>query len=241
MKKLIILFIILSNALLAQEIKTELIYKFNKPTKKSDKTPVVILLHGYGSNESDLFEICKSFDPKFMTFSLRGPYKSSGFDGASWYDLKRNNNEMSHNYTEVSNSRNKILSFISHACKAYHLDSTQVFLIGFSQGAIMCYDLAFRNSNKIKGIAALSGLLLEETKKQKNKTSELLKVNYFIAHGSMDNVISIKESQDVSKYLTEIKARLTYKEYEIPHSINGSELNDINAWLRSNLKSEKKK
>jgi phospholipase/carboxylesterase len=226
----------------AQEIKTDLIYKINKPTKKTERTPVVILLHGYGSNEADLFDICKSFDEKFITFSLRAPYKANGNDGFSWYDLKRNDKkEMQHNYEEAKISRAKILSFISHACKAYKLDSTQVFLMGFSQGAIMCYDLAFNAPTKIKGIAPLSGILLDESKSAKTKTSQLASVNYFIAHGTQDNLIPINKSEEAVEYLKNIKANVTFKSYEIPHSINGQELNDVNSWLSKNIKPEKKK
>jgi phospholipase/carboxylesterase len=70
----------------AQKVNTTLTYLVNQPAKKTEKVPVLIMLHGYGSNEEDLFDLAKSLDPRFMTFSLRGNF--SGSDGGyCWYKL----------------------------------------------------------------------------------------------------------------------------------------------------------
>jgi phospholipase/carboxylesterase len=69
----------------------------------------------------------------------------------------------------------------------------------------------------------------------------LASVNYFIAHGTQDNLIPISKSEEAVEYLKNIKANVTFKSYEIPHSINGQELNDVNSWLSRNIKPEKKK
>src|SRR6185295_9712917 len=136
------------------------------PLKKTDKTPVLIMLHGYGSNESDLFDIAKSFDERLITFSLRGPFPANGGEGFSWFELSKDEKgNRKINYKEAAESRKKILSFISNACAEYKLDSTHVIVTGFSQGAIMSFDLGFAAPNKLKAVMPLSGILLEESKK----------------------------------------------------------------------------
>lgn len=228
--------------LFGQKINTTLEYKVNLPLKKTAKVPVVIMLHGYGSNEADLFDISKSFDERMITFSLRGPYPDASKQGYSWFELNKNEQkEYTINYKETIESRKKVLSFISHACKAYALDSTQVFVMGFSQGAIMCYDLAFSNPGKIKGVLPLSGFLLPQTKELKPKDEALMKTGFFIAHGTQDNVIDFKKGEEAVTLLTAKKIPVTFKSYSMPHSICGKELNDIKSWLDAQIVKEKKK
>lgn len=216
----------------AQKINTDLTYSVN-PSKAKSNPPVLILLHGYGSSEGDLFALAQSIDDRFLTFSLRAPFKGADV-GYSWYELKfRPNKETTCNYAEAKESRAKILSFISNACKAYKADSTKVFLLGFSQGAIMAYDLALNSPKKIAGILALSGRMLEESKTEKPDMTYVAKVKFFIAHGKSDNVIDIKEAEKANEYLkTNLVKELDYKTYEMPHTLMGTELNDIKAWLK---------
>ncbi len=217
---------------LAQKINTGLAYLVNEPAKKSDKTPVLIMLHGYGANEEDLFDIAKAIDPRFMTFSLRGTFpKSQG--GFCWYELAiGQDGQFQYDYKQVQESNAKIRSFISQACKAYQLDSSQVFLMGFSQGAIMSYELASSFPAKIKGVVALSGRLMQETKQLKTDWTKVAHVKFFIGHGLSDNLIKVAEAEKAFAFFDEKKVtELTYKTYEIPHSISGAELNDVKAWL----------
>lgn len=222
----------MAGVVFSQTVTTTLTYSVNLPTKKTAKTPVLIMLHGYGSNEADLFDIAKGIDGRFITFSLRAP-NTTPEGGFCWYALERFPDQPSkYNYAQAQESRTKILSFISNACKAYRLDSTQVFLMGFSQGSIMLYDIAIKAPAKIKGVMALSGRLMDETKDQKTDWAKVENVKFFIAHGNSDNVIKIAEAEKANEFLKSKQVKdLTFKNYEMPHSINGKELNDLKAWL----------
>lgn len=230
-----LLVFLISHSSFAQKVNTDLTYLVN-PSKAKSNPPVLILLHGYGSSEGDLIEVSKTLDERFLTFSLRAPFKGSEV-GYSWYELTRTRtNEITSNYTELKESKAKILSFISNACKAYKADSTKVFLLGFSQGAIMAYDMALTNPKKIAGILALSGKMLEDSKTAMAETTSVAKIKFFIAHGNSDNVISIKEAEKASEFLkTKNIKEVTYKNYEMPHSISGAELNDIKTWLKKQI------
>ncbi|MEO6303986.1 MAG: dienelactone hydrolase family protein [Bacteroidia bacterium] len=235
MRRLLIYsFLILSFVGISQTINTSLVYKVYEVQKKTDKpAPLLIMLHGFGSNEEDLFDIAKALDPRFIVISLRGPnaLKDGGF---CWYDLEfLPEQKFKYDYKQAKESRIKILSFISNACKTYSLDSNNVFIMGFSQGAIMGYDLALAAPKKIKGVLALSGKIMDESKNLKTDWSKAIKTKYFIAHGNSDNVIKIAEADSATKYLKSKKvAEVTFNRYEMPHSINGGELNDIKKWLK---------
>ncbi|MDI1356539.1 MAG: dienelactone hydrolase family protein [bacterium] len=220
----------------AQVIDTPLSYSVSQPSTLNAKTPVLILLHGYGSNENDLLDMAQAFDPKFITFSIRAPFKA-GNGGFSWYDVEfLQNNEMKYAYSQVKESKKLLLSFISKACAAYHADSTQVYVLGFSQGAIMAYEIAVSAPKKVKGIISLSGRMLEETRTVAADWKQVTQVKIFIAHGHSDNVIKFTDSEKAYAFFKEKKvADLTFKNYEMPHSISGSELNDIKVWLTKAL------
>jgi phospholipase/carboxylesterase len=241
MKKIIAL-VLLFVAFLANgqvvNINTSLVYKVNPPSKTSGRTPIIIMLHGYGSNEEDLFDIAKSFDARFLTFSVRAPFAAEG-QGYCWYKLDfLPQKQFRHDYKQAKESRAKLLSFISNACKAYKADSTQVFVLGYSQGAIMAYDIALNNPAKIKGVLALSGFIMEETKKNKVDALKVSNIRFFIAHGTADNVVDFKQGEEAAKYLQSKKNNVTFKSYEMPHAVTGKELNDIKSWLASNLEKE---
>ncbi|PBQ33114.1 hypothetical protein CNR22_15445 [Sphingobacteriaceae bacterium] len=244
MKRILVLLlcVVFAESVFSQKVNTTLTYSVHLPSKKTAKTPVLILLHGYGSNESDLFDLAKTMDPKFITFSLRAPNDSKE-QGYCWYELDRfPNGDFKYDYKQAEVSRAKILSFISNACRAYQLDSTQVFLLGFSQGTIMSYDIALHSPQKIKGIVALSGRLMEESKLQKTNLMQLKKIKFFIGHGTSDNVIKLTEAEKASAFLKEKGvSQIIYKTYEMPHSVSGNELNDLRSWLTKALSPDEKK
>ncbi len=237
-KKICFLFFLLYCAgIYSQTVTTDLVYKVSKPAIVNKKTPVLIMLHGYGSNETDLFDISKSIDERYIIFSIRAPFtlKEGSF---CWFNLEfLPENKFKRNYLEAIESRKKLFSFISSACKNFNVDSSQVFLMGFSQGAIMAYDIALANPSKIKGVVALSGLLLDETKTLKTDWTKAVNIKFFIAHGYSDNVIKIAEADKVNDFLKLKKViDVTYKNYEMPHAIMGNELNDIKQWLKKVIK-----
>ena len=230
--KFLILGLLVSGFLFSQKINTSLTYSVNLPSKKTSKTPVLILLHGYGSNEADLFDLGKTMDPTFITFSLRAPNQTRD-GGFCWYAMEfLPNQQFKYDYKQVIESKKKILSFISNACRTYKLDSTQIFLLGFSQGAIMSYEIALSSPDKVKGVLALSGRLLDESRLHHADPEKISKLKFFIGHGNSDNVIKIQEAEKANAYLKEKAIReVTYKAYEMPHSITGAELNDLKSWL----------
>lgn len=243
MKRLSLLssILFLTVGLVAQTIKTDLVYLVNEPAERTVKTPVLIMLHGYGSNETDLFDIAKTFNNKIITFALRAPITLEQGSFA-WYKLNRESGQsFSYDYKQAEQAALQIKSFISNACKSYNIDSTQVYVLGFSQGAILAYDLAFRYPGNIKGILALSGRIMEESKQVKTNWKEVTKTNFFLAHGTNDAVILPVE---LSKAETFLKSKqclhITSNLYDMQHSISGKELNDMRNWLDKSLVIPKK-
>ncbi len=228
----VILILFFVAKLCGQQISTSLSYSVQLPQVKTKHPAVLILLHGYGSNEADLLPLAKQIAPVMLSFSLRAP-NSTGRGGFCWYQLEfLADQKFKYDYNEALKSKQQILEFISKACKAYQADSTKVYLIGFSQGAIMSYELALSAPAKIKGVMALSGRMMPETAQLKTDEQKLKQVRFFIAHGFSDTVIKEADGRAAYTFLQRFKLpRLVYKTYNMPHTISQDELNDLRLWL----------
>ena len=217
----------------AQVINTKLNYIVTKPSKVTNKTPVLIILHGYGSRESDSKQLMKTLQDKFLVFSLRAP-RTTTVGGFCWFDMQFLEwAQFKCDYKQVEESRNQILSFISNACKAYNADSTQVYVLGFSQGGMMAYDIGLNAPTKIKGVVALSTRLMEETMLRPGiDWTNAQKVKYLIIGGYSDNVISYLDSYKSHDFLKTKGVWDVYvKFYDIKHTIVTQEIGDIKYWL----------
>ncbi len=228
-------FILFCGLNLAQVNEPEWVFKSRASTLKAGKIPVLVLLHGYGSNEEDLFDLSATIDSRYAIYSLRAPI-SLGNGGFAWYGLNRDSNKkLVYNYKEAASSREMVMRFILQQCRTNHLDSNAVVLLGFSQGAMLSYDMALSFPGKIKGVLALSGRLMEESKVQK-KPIQLKSTSFFIAHGTNDELIAVTESEKAKDYLKLMKAKdIVYKTYAMQHVLNGQEIIDIRAWLQKFL------
>lgn len=230
MRALVIL-LLLSLGAFSQQINTTLTYLVKKPAEITKKTPVMILLHGKGANERDLFTLAERLPPSMLYFSLRAPYKQ-GKDGYCWYQLSRGaDHQFVYDYGEAKISAEKIIGFIRAACKAYGVDSTQVYLLGFSQGAIMSYEMALTYPGNIRGVVALSGRIMEETKQRQLNLKAGSYPAFFVAHGLSDSMITYDAGKEAHLFLEKNKFKSTFKTYEMAHTITSPELNDMRVWL----------
>lgn len=214
---------------IAQDISTSLNYLVKHPAIQNKKTPLIILLHGVGSNEADLFSFASQLPEKYLIVSARAPYVLAQ-DSYAWYQVDFSTGKPEYNARQQEASRLLILKFIEELKNKHEFDHQQIYLLGFSQGAIMSYAVGLTNPDKIKGIGIMSGRLLEETKplviKEKVKA---LKV--FMSHGTQDPVLGIQYAREAKQYLSNLGLKPEYKEYPAAHTINQTMLNDLINWL----------
>ena len=130
---------------------------------KTGKAPLLLLLHGVGSNETDLFSFANQLPDQFLVVSARGPYTLEAGRYA-WYQVDFSTGKPVIQIEQEERSRRMILQFIEELKERHHIDESAVYLCGFSQGAIMSYSAGLTAPELFKGIAAMSGRLPEEVK-----------------------------------------------------------------------------
>lgn len=208
-----------------------LYYIFKEPKIKSAKPPVIILMHGVGSNEKDLFSFANQLPDSFLVISLRAPI-TLGKDSYAWYHLSFENGKPISNPVEAEASRLMIIDFINNLKNKHAFNEKRVYLCGFSQGSIMAYSVGLTVPEKIKGIAIMSGRLLEEVKPMIASKDKLKNLKVFISHGTNDNVLSISNAREANSYLKQVGINATYKEYPEVHTISNAMFNDMLIWLK---------
>jgi len=209
--------------------KPSLTYLVREPKVSADKPPLLILLHGVGSNEKDLFSFAPHLPDKFLVISARAPIVL-GPSSFAWYQVDFSSGKPVYNQVQEKKSREAILTFIDELKHYHSFDENEVYLVGFSQGAIMSYSIALTHPDKVKSIGILSGRLLEEIKPMVNK-EQLNELNVFISHGIQDPVLPVAYADDAVSYLKSLGVTVNFKKYDEGHGINQEMLTDLVTWL----------
>ncbi|MAR62989.1 MAG: phospholipase, partial [Flavobacteriaceae bacterium] len=195
---------------------------------KSKKHPLVVLLHGYGSNENDLFSFQRLFPKNHTIVSFRAPLKV--FEGMyAWYEIYFENNVKSFNENTAKNSSDEIVDEIKLICKQYNCDINNITLIGFSQGAILGYSITISNPGLIKNLVALSGYVEEKIIDFKNQK---INTSIYISHGESDEVIPYLESKQTLEVLDKNGIKYNYNSFNQGHGVNQENLISFLDWLK---------
>ena len=205
-------------------------YLVRAPKLKSNKQKAIILLHGVGSNEQDLFSFSNQLPADVYVISPRGPF-TLGAGRYAWYNVDFSTGKPIINAAQEATSREVIRTFINQIKQEYHVN--EVYLGGFSQGAIMSYSIGLTHPAEVQGVVSLSGRILDEIRPFVKKDAHLSKLKVLVAHGAQDNTLPIHYARAAKNFLESLGVQLTYHEYPIAHQINNEVLQDLNNWLRS--------
>jgi phospholipase/carboxylesterase len=212
-------------------MKLSLHYLIREPKIKLDKNPLILLLHGYGSNEEDLFSFAAELSDKCYVVSARAPYDLQ-YGSYAWYAINfdADKNKFSDN-EQAKSSRKLIASFIEELTSNYAIDSDDITLLGFSQGAILSYAIALSHPEKIKNVIALSGYANEDIMESNYQKNDFSQLRIFHSHGTVDQVIPIDWARKTKPFLEKLEIESVYKEYPIGHGISPQIFNDFKNWL----------
>ena len=198
----------------------------------NQKPPLLILLHGYGANEHDLFSFVDYLPEDLYVLSVRAPY-AVPMQGFAWYSIDFDTNQ--NKFYDLDQARSSLAllnAFIDDVLIKLPVDPNNINLLGFSQGAVLSYVIAL-NTNKIKNVIALSGYLEEElldATPQKNHHTR-----FFISHGTIDEVIPFDWGKKAPIYLQNLNIIHTFKQYTVGHGISPQNFEDFKDWILKNI------
>ena len=206
-------------------------YLHQAPIETSENSPILFLIHGYGSYEGDLFSFAQYLPKNYHIIALRAPIVLA--EGSyAWYTITFNEdmNKWS-NDEEGIQSRDLIISNIEHHLKRLNSSKKNVDLLGFSQGAILSWSLGMSYPKSINRIMAFSGFYNPKFDQESSESKADLKC--FSSHGIIDPVIPVAHTRIGIDSLREKGVSVAYKEYDAPHTISTDNFRDLLQWLQS--------
>ncbi|WP_410881424.1 alpha/beta hydrolase [Myroides sp. DW712] len=206
-------------------------YLIQEPKVKKDKNPLILLLHGYGSNEEDLFSFASELPEDYYIVSAQAPYPVPPY-GYAWYAIHfdADANKFSDDQQAIE-SRDLIVKFIDELATKYAIDSDNINLVGFSQGAILSYAIALSYPAKINKVVALSGYFHAPLMKEGFEQNDFSHLRLFASHGTVDQVIPIDWARKTSPILAALQIKHQYKEYPVGHGVHPLNFADFKHFL----------
>lgn len=207
------------------------LHYIKRPSTLQDNAPLLIMCHGYGSDENDLFSFASELPEELFIISLRAPYAMQPY-GNAWYAINfdAEKGKWSDN-VQAKQSVDSIAEFIDYACNTYAVNADNVTLLGFSQGTILSYAVALNYPEKVKNIVALSGYINEDILPESIENENVAHLSFFCSHGSVDQVIPVEWAQKSPGFLNRLGIANVYKEYPVGHGVAPQNFYDFKDWL----------
>ena len=207
-------------------------YRVRLPSENTEKPALILLMHGVGSNEDDMFRLADQFKGNVILVSARAPFTISPGRYA-WFAVDTSSGIRRIDEEQAEKSRQIINLFVNQLSERYLVNTDRIYLGGFSQGGIMAYSVGLTYPKKFAGIFAFSSRLLTEIRPLIKAPSELEHLKVFIAHGTLDKTLVVDYGREAKTFLSPLLPKLDYYEYEMEHTIISKELEDFKAWLGS--------
>ncbi|MDP2059098.1 MAG: alpha/beta fold hydrolase [Flavobacteriaceae bacterium] len=204
-----------------------------QPEIASENPPLLLMLHGYGSNEEDLFSFADWLPGSLLIVSLRAPFQLPPY-GFAWYSINWDaaDGKLS-DIRQVAGSRNLVAKIIDEIIEKYKVDKSRICLMGFSQGAILSLATALTYPQKVRYVVALSGYLNPELIPQKMAVSEVSKLQVYISHGFSDPVIPVDWARRTQPFLDSLNIANEYHEYPDGHTVSRDNFESLLIWLKA--------
>ena len=203
----------------------------SRPSTLSENAPLLIMLHGYGSDENDLFSFASELPKELFIISAKAPYALQPF-GNAWYSIhfdapqgKWSDNE------QAIESRDLIAKFIDEICENYPVDASNVTLLGFSQGTILSLATALTYPSKIKNVVALSGYINHDIIPKELNNKDFEHLNIYNSHGTSDQVIPVDWARQNSPFLKQLNINYKYSEFPVGHGVAPQNFFEFKTWL----------
>ena len=192
--------------------------------------PLIFLLHGYGSNMSDLANLTPAISrTEYLYVCPNAPVAfdlGMGQTGYAWANLYGNTYDQ-----EAMASEERFMDFLEELEAAYRVRQDLLILGGFSQGGMMTYQMGIPRPEKFAGLFALSStvkspdLIIPRLPQRRDQP-------IFVAHGTVDMIAEIKAGRGSIDLLQDWGFDPEYHEYEgMAHEIWQEVIDDFVDWL----------
>jgi len=211
------------------------LYHITRPSSLTENAPLLIMCHGYGSDENDLFSFASELPDELHIISVRAPYPLQPY-GNAWYAIHfdAEQGKWSDN-DQAIRSREQLKHFIDEICASHPVNPKNVSLLGFSQGTILSYAVALTYPEKIKNIIALSGYINEDILTKNPDLDSYNHLEFYCSHGSVDQVIPVDWARKAPELLKALNITHQYTEFPVGHGVAPQNFYEFKDWLKARI------
>jgi len=204
--------------------------------EKIDHNPLIIALHGYGSNKNAMMKILQAINKTdYILVSLQGPYQhflpsnqtpnplKPGFGWITSFKSK----------DSIELHRRAIIQIINSLCKEGRINPELIFLLGYSQSVSLNYRFAFSHPDLVRGVIAINGGTPSDLA-DKNKYR---KINCRLLHisGRNDTIYPPKTVSKQIYLLKPLVRSLDNYTFDRGHEIPPEAFPIIDQWIKSQI------
>ncbi|MEO5826245.1 MAG: alpha/beta hydrolase-fold protein [Gemmatimonadales bacterium] len=198
--------------------------------KGSDDAPVIVLLHGRGSDERDLFPLGRELHPTATVVSVRAPFPGApwGYGGGwAWYRFMGGTAPEPESF---AGGQEALDAFIrTDLPTKLGFVPRQLVVGGFSQGGTSALGFALRNPGRVAGVMVFSGFLADHPSID---VARIGATPVWWGHGTADAAIGFEKAEAGWAALTGAGTALTsVTRTGMGHSIDEVELTSAREWL----------
>lgn len=198
--------------------------------------PTLLTLHGWGANALDLLGIAPYLcGGKFFVLCPQGPLQvplGGAGVGYGWFPITMGGPL---DLKAVLIAREELRKFLIGAEKRYTIDSKKLAVLGFSQGGVMAYSLGLGEPGRFSALASLSSWLPQDLLSALPDVPATEQLPVLIQHGNRDELVDVGRARQSVETLQNLRALVTYREYDMGHEINAHSLTDLSAWLQEKI------
>ncbi len=199
---------------------------WNVPPEERAGKPLLVMMHGLGSHEGDLFGLNRFMPAGLVVASLRAPLTYGG--GFAWFDTSTRSGD---DTSLLDASAQAVLAWID----GLEVSPSGIGLMGFSQGGCMALQLMRETPERFDYILQLSGFV---SPAQHPNDAALAarnpRVPAFWGHGDVDDIIPISAVENTGQWLAEHTAVEAHR-YPMAHTVSQDELADIVSFVTAQL------
>ncbi|MCF7826613.1 MAG: dienelactone hydrolase family protein [Candidatus Marinimicrobia bacterium] len=211
--------------------------RFPQDYDASKSYPLLIGMHGMGGNaegfvsQYDLLE-----NPQVIFVAPEGQYPLSMHVGPQWHRRSWSLTAVGKKAWQSSDKMvcDYVLNTIKKVSAEYKV--SDVYLMGFSQGAVYAYTIGLQNPEAIKGVIGFSGYLMDTEAGQSILTQQDIEtgknLRLYIAHGIDDAAIKVETARQLKAMFEAQGYDLTYTEFEGHHGVKADIFNDAVKWMQ---------
>ncbi|QXZ08353.1 dienelactone hydrolase family protein [Comamonas sp. Y33R10-2] len=205
-----------------------------RPAQAAQGQPVwlLVLMHGVGSNEQDLFGLAPYVPPQFHVISLRAPF-AMGMGAYAWFQFTVDADGTRHiNVPQEQQARTLVQQTVEQAAAQLNIPPERVVVGGFSQGGIMSLSQLLTQPQTLRAALIWHSRLLPEIAAQHAPAAAFAGKSAWVSHGTYDNVIPLTSAHAIRDKLGALPLQLNYHEYPGAHEIRPEELKASMQWLQ---------